>query len=83
MALSLAQLHDVVIADRKTLAARKAPEGVECCADCAVPLMEAVTGNRRLGNGDHVCSDCYFERWGDEVESHPIFTPQILRGANR
>ena len=81
MALSLAQLRNVVIADRKKLADRQAPEGVECCATCAVPLMEAVTGNRRLGNGDHVCSDCYFERWGAEVEIYPIFTPRISRGA--
>lgn len=82
MALTLAQFREVIRRDKAMLDKLQAPVGVEKCPHCGVPIMEATTGNRAFGE-ENVCSDCYFEKWGDEVEQHPIFTPRIVRGADR
>lgn len=80
MALTYAEFHEIVQSDRNKIRRREVPEGVVGCADCGIPLMEAVTGNRRLGDGRHVCSDCYFERWGQEIDERPHMTPRSVCG---
>ena len=53
--------------------AKKAP--VSSCARCKTWLQESVTGCRSTAEG-HVCSDCYFDAWGDLVEEHAISSPK-------
>ena len=53
---------------------------VEKCTKCKVPLQETITGCRKVNNG-YMCSDCYFEEMGNEIEAHPIGIPQMHRGA--
>jgi len=48
---------------------------VSSCAYCKTWLQESVTGSRPTADGN-VCSDCYFEAWGDLVEQHPISSPK-------
>jgi hypothetical protein len=55
------------------------PKGVLECSSCAVPLQESITGCRRLGDGSHVCSDCYFRKLSDALEQYPILTPRVRR----
>lgn len=81
MALSYAEYAEIVRSDREMIRDLKAPEGVAECAHCRVPLMESVTGNRRLGDGAHVCSDCYFDRWGNEIDERPLLTPRLTHGS--
>jgi hypothetical protein len=81
MALTYAEFALIVQSDRDKVRRREPPDGVAKCPECAVPLMESVTGNRRLGDGRHVCSDCYFELWGNEIDDHPLLTPQLVRGS--
>lgn len=52
---------------------------VQCCVTCKGPLQEAVTGNRSTDKG-HVCSDCYFQEFGKELDQYPIFMPRSIRG---
>lgn len=54
------------------------PKGVLQCGDCSIPLQEARTGSRRLGDGSHVCSDCYF-KLTNKLERYPILTPRVRR----
>ena len=49
------------------------------CSKCGKKINYS-TGQERLGSGNLVCSDCYFEMWGDEIEKHPIISPGIKRG---
>lgn len=49
------------------------------CCKCQKPLQGAITGRRRIAEGD-VCDDCYFDLLGAEIEAHPIFTPRAPRG---
>ena len=53
--------------------------GRQHCANCDVLLQETITGKRKSPKGD-VCSDCYYELIGAEVEAHPIATPGLRRG---
>jgi hypothetical protein len=55
--------------------------GLESCARCATPLQESVTGCRKLKDGAHVCSDCYFRGLGNELEQFPILPPRLRRRA--
>ena len=57
----------------------RALPGTLKCAECTTPLQESLTGCRRLGNGKHVCSDCYFEI-SNKLEQYPVLTPRIRRG---
>ena len=41
------------------------------CAECNKPLQETITGNRKIYKG-YVCSDCYFDLLGKEIDEHPI-----------
>lgn len=59
----------------------KIPEHSAQCATCNVTLHEHETGYRRLGDGTYVCSDCYFERMGADLESFPIIPPRVRRRA--
>lgn len=54
--------------------------GAQRCATCSVALQETVTGCRPSENGP-VCSDCYFDALGAELDKHPIFMPRSVHGA--
>jgi hypothetical protein len=49
------------------------------CSVCGVKLHESKTGMRRIA-GRCVCSDCYFNAFGDELDAHPIGIPRSHRG---
>jgi hypothetical protein len=83
MALTYEQLQKSIARDRELLRMRKAPPGVSTCHSCKVPLRESVTGNRKMrvgGKTVHLCSDCFFDKWGDEIEKNPIAMPRRSRG---
>lgn len=75
MSLTLQEFFDAVARDRDLLSRGNAPAGVYKCAHCEIPLQESVTGNR---NG--MCSDCYFDDFGAELDSHPVASLRITRG---
>ena len=52
---------------------------VHVCSTCNTPLQETITGSRKTKKGN-VCSDCYFEALGKEIDKHPIFVPKHIRG---
>ena len=49
------------------------------CADCKIPLQEAITGKRWTANG-YMCSDCYYGVLGEGVEQFPITVGRVRRG---
>ena len=55
--------------------------GVQTCAACDVPLQETQTGHRHTDDGD-LCTDCYFERLGEELDRRPIAMPRAVRTGN-
>ncbi|MGU3452420.1 hypothetical protein [Methylobacterium sp. 391_Methyba4] len=75
------QFRDAVARDQMALLNGTAPQGVFACSDCGIPLQETVTGNRPCGDGKHLCSDCFYEEFGREIDAHPIATLRVLRGA--
>lgn len=81
MALNLQQFFAEVDADLVALADGRAPAGVFKCDACGVPLQETLTGHRPCNDGTHLCSDCYFEKLGKELDDHPIHTLRVIRGA--
>ena len=52
---------------------------VPTCARCGEELQESITGCRKTGDG-FVCSDCYYEMFGEIVASAPITTARIRKG---
>lgn len=83
MALNFAQFRARVQADSNRLKDGKAPQGVDTCYQCSIPLQESITGNRAVkvdGVQKHACSDCYFEEIGKEIDDFPIFMPRVRRG---
>jgi hypothetical protein len=52
---------------------------LQTCGRCKQPLRETITGRRKVGY-EHVCSDCYFEEFGRELERNPIFVPRKRMG---
>jgi len=52
---------------------------LKSCSRCNQPLQKTVTGCRKTGKG-YVCSDCYFEEFGNELEKHPLFVPRKRMG---
>lgn len=83
MALTIAEFREKIASDRAKLQRGEAPEGVESCFKCSVPLQESITGNRAVvidGARKHACSDCYFEEIGSHIDEHPIFMPRLRRG---
>lgn len=69
---------DQFIAERAVR--RKELAGAQRCANCNVALQETVTGCRPSEKG-LVCSDCYFDAIGAELDKHPIFMPRSVHGA--
>jgi hypothetical protein len=51
----------------------------ECCCYCQTPLQETLTGKRKAPDG-YACSDCYYDKLGEEIEQHPIASAGIRRG---
>lgn len=49
-----------------------APPGTDACSSCGKPIQTFLTGREYLGDGSVVCSECYFDELGREVEAHPI-----------
>jgi hypothetical protein len=70
---------EAVTADQTLISNGTAPTGVMICNECKTPLQEAITGNRELSSHEHVCSDCYFELVGVELDSMPIRALRINR----
>lgn len=69
--------------DMRRLEDGQSPAGVTTCAKCSIPLQEAITGNRNIraeaigltvetDKQVHVCSDCYFQAFGELLDKHPI-----------
>jgi len=79
MPLTTAEFLAAVEQDQRLLRSNKAPSGVARCHDCGVPLQESITGNRQSGK-EPVCSDCYFEKFGEELDRHPIGMLRVSRG---
>lgn len=52
---------------------------LQACGRCKQALRGAITGRRKIGN-EYVCSDCYFEEFGNELEKHPLFVPRKRMG---
>jgi len=52
--------------------------GAKKCAKCDVELQETITGNRKshLGN---VCSDCYYDIFGEEMEKNSLPMHRLYR----
>lgn len=64
---------------RELALAGKIKETPACrCARCNIELQETITGNRRVGN-DRVCSDCYFDDFGELIDERPIGVPHARR----
>ncbi|WP_166145859.1 hypothetical protein [Methylosinus sp. RM1] len=87
MSLTIAQFKAAVAADRELLTrinkgetAEGQTAGLETCVSCGIPLQESITGNRHCAEG-FVCSDCYFDDFGEELDRHPIATLRVVRGA--
>ncbi|WP_374346557.1 hypothetical protein [Phenylobacterium sp.] len=78
MALSFAEFKAALQADEAALAARQTVTGILACVACEEPLQESVTGSRHTHKG-YMCSDCYFEELGRELDAHPIMTPRAVR----
>jgi hypothetical protein len=51
----------------------------ENCTSCQVPLQETITGKRRTGDG-YMCSDCYYDTMGREIEQRPLGSAGVRRG---
>jgi hypothetical protein len=49
------------------------------CEECGKPLQETLTGNRKISKG-FVCSDCYFDLLGKEIDEHPILIHRPVHG---
>lgn len=80
MALSFAEFKAALAKDQARLDSRQPVQGILSCTDCETPLQESVTGSRSVDDG-HLCSDCYFERFGRELDEHPVMMPRALRQA--
>lgn len=74
MLISSEQFLAERVARKKNLAS------AQRCAECSVALQETVTGCRPSEKG-LVCSDCYFDAFGAELDEHPIFMPRSAHGA--
>ncbi len=61
-------LSDLVKNPRLLQELRSQPQ--HCCY-CHTALQETITGKRKTPDGDS-CSDCYYEKLGEEIEKHPL-----------
>ncbi|WP_216332550.1 hypothetical protein [Rhizobium sp. X9] len=78
--MNYATFLKAVAADEAKIAAGITPFGMTACEECKTPLQEAITGNRELSDGTHVCSDCYFEKMSEHLDNHPIRALRVSRG---
>jgi len=53
------------------------PDGEECGL-CPTELHEIETGRRKYGE-KLCCSDCYFEKFGELIDQHPIGVPHTQK----
>lgn len=60
----------------------KAPQGLEQCKVCNIPLQEAIHGYRHV-QGGACCSDCYFDDISELIDAHPIGRPMGTLVASR
>lgn len=81
MGLSPAEFRKALVQDATSLSDGRTPAGIFACSDCRKPLQETVTGNRPCSDGRCLCSDCYFDEFGRELEAHPITAFRVARGA--
>lgn len=58
--------------DQKLLEQGIAPVGVDSCSCCKKPIQTFLTGREHLGDGSVVCSECYFDKFGNFIEENPI-----------
>lgn len=79
MAMTFAEFLKKRADDAAKLANGVAPQGLETCCACNVPLQESKTGCHRCGDGKHVCSRCYYEIIGRELDDHPIGAARAYR----
>lgn len=83
MALSCEDFIKAVKFDKKLLERGIAPPGVDTCDKCSVPLQSFITGREFIkdesGNELQICSDCYYDMLGDEIDKHPIISPSLRR----
>ncbi|MCW2244920.1 hypothetical protein M2352_000511 [Azospirillum fermentarium] len=78
--MNILQFREALAKDQKALNDKQPTPGVKGCGTCGVPLQESITGCRKCGD-KYVCSDCYFEAFGEVLEAHPIGAFRVLRGA--
>lgn len=78
--MNIVEFRAALERDRAQLNRRVSPPGITGCASCGVPLQESLTGCRKCGD-EYVCSDCYFEQIGKELEEFPISSLRVSRGA--
>ena len=53
-------------------------ETSRACRGCHVEIQETITGCRSIGSKLY-CSDCYFDKIGDWLDSHPIGVSRAQR----
>lgn len=53
--------------------------GAPVCSKCGDVIDLQVNGVRKYGDKD-VCTDCWFDLFGDEIEKHPICMPRVHHG---
>lgn len=78
--MNIQQFRAALKQDRERLNAGIAPAGIVGCGSCGTPLQESLTGCRKCGD-QYLCSDCYFEEMGRELEAYPISALRVSRGA--
>ena len=52
-------------------------KGMTKCKICEVILDFEITGLQQITEG-YLCDDCYFESMGEEIEKHPIISPEMI-----
>lgn len=78
MPLTFKEFKKLRAKDEALLAHGRAPAGIEKCAQCGVPLQESKTGCHRC-DGNHLCSRCYYQALGRELDEHPIGAARLVR----
>lgn len=78
--MNIVEFRQALRRDREKIEKGEAPSGMTGCGRCRIPLQETLTGCREY-DGKHLCSDCYFDTLGDELEAYPIRAFRAVRGA--
>lgn len=77
--MNISEFRQALKRDREKIEKGEPPSGLAGCGHCGVPLQETLTGCREY-DGKNLCSDCYFDALGDELEAHPIRAFRVVRG---